>query len=93
MSSTHYKQLISYMPSMAAVVNSFQSPEVQLVAFQRLIGALDDALNIKPNSEPPKLSRSASTPSSRNGHGSGDSDIEITHDLVEGESIHSAIGD
>ena len=91
MSSTHYKQLIAYMPTMAAVVNSFESPEVQLVAFQRLIGAFETALNIKPPVEAPKSSRTSFA--SRNGHGSSDSDMEITHDLVEGESIHSAIGD
>ena len=93
MSSTNYKQLISYMPTMAAVVNSFQSPEVQLIAFQRLIGALEGALNIKPPVESGKSSRPAVTSRNGHGHGSSDSDMEITHDLVEGESIHSAIGD
>ena len=93
MSSTPYKQLIAYLPTMAAVVNSFQSPEVQLVAFKRLIGALDDALNVKPGSEQGKPLRQVASSSSRNGHGSSASDIEITHELVEGESIHSAIGE
>lgn len=93
MSSTHYKQLISYMPSMAAVVNSFQSPEVQLEAFQRLIGALEEALNVKQNGEPAKLLRSTASSNGRNGHGSSESDVEITHDLVDGESIHSVIGE
>ena len=91
MSSTNYKQLISYMPTMAAVVNSFQSPEVQLMAFQRLIGALESALNIKPTSEPGKSSRTSLPGTGRNG--SSSAEIEITHDLVEGDSIHSAIGD
>lgn len=91
MSSTNYKQLISYMPTMAAVVNSFQSPEVQLVAFQRLIGALESALNIKTTPETGKSSRTSFPMNGRNG--SSSSEIEITHDLVEGDSIHSAIGE
>lgn len=93
MSSTHYKQLISYLPTMAAVVNSFQSQEVQLVAFQRLIGALESALNIKPAPESEKNSRPSFQSVSRNGNGSSDSGMEITHDLVEGDSIHSGIGE
>lgn len=92
MSSTNYKQLISYMPTMAAVVNSFQSPEVQVVVFQRLIGALENALNLKPAAgESDKTSRPSVLGSGRNG--SSVSGMEITHDLVEGDSIHSAIGE
>lgn len=92
MSSTNYKQLISYMPTMAAVVNSFQSPEVQIVVFQRLIGALENALNMKPSAaDSDKSSRPSVLGSGRNG--SSVSGMEITHDLVEGDSIHSAIGE
>lgn len=95
MSSSNYKQLIAYMPTMAAVVNSFQSPEVQLVAFQRLIDALEDALQIRPAGDaarPPRAVNGSAAPRSTSSVSAGP-EMEIAHDLVDGDSIHSAIGE
>ena len=77
MSSARYKRLLTNLPSMAAIVNAFQSPEVQVQVYSSLIYALDEAE--RPSSD----TRS----SRRNGT------AEVEHDLVEGDSIHSMAND
>ncbi len=77
MSSARYKRLLTNLPSMAAIVNAFQSTEVQVQVYSSLIDALDEA--DRPNGE----QRS----SRRNGA------AEVEHDLVEGDSIHSMVSD
>ncbi|MCA9080232.1 MAG: hypothetical protein KDA58_06710 [Planctomycetaceae bacterium] len=79
MSSARYKRLLTNLPSMAAIVNAFESPEVQLQVFTSLIDALDE-------SDRPGESRA----SRRGSDGTGS---EVEHDLVEGDSIHSIAND
>ena len=84
MNSSRYKTLLSYLPGMAAIVNAFQSEQVQLAVFDRLIEALD---------EKTEDSNSSSSGKSR-GKAKGNVEIvpdELEHDIVEGDSIHSAL--
>ena len=73
------------------MVNSFQSPEVQLAVFESLMKALDEKTEaeeaqlaaVKSKSRAPKLvSRDVSS----------DGDSELAYDIVEGESIHALMG-
>ncbi len=79
MSSARYKTLLSYLPGMASVVNSFQSEQVQIAVFDRLMSALEERaeFNETSASEKPKPAAKSSE--------------EVAHDLIEGESIHTAI--
>ncbi len=84
MNSSRYKTLLSYLPGMAAIVNAFQSEQVQLAVFDRLIEALDE--------------KTVETESSSRGKTSSKSKIapdidpeELEHDIVEGDSIHAVI--
>lgn len=82
MSPLRYKTLLTYLPGMASVVNAFDSPQVQNSVYEMLIDALDSKLELE-------------------GLGRGNTDDrpvpqlmpasngELTHELVEGESIHS----
>ncbi len=82
MNSSRYKTLLSYLPGMAAIVNSFQSEQVQLAVFDRLIEALDEKTEVPENA-----------PSAK-GKSKGSADAladELEHDIVEGESIHAVI--
>jgi len=85
MSSTRYKILLSYLPGMAAVVNSFESEQVQIAVFDRLINALEE----KPEfaDSPARTSRETT---SRTAEPVDSTDVE--HELVEGDSIHSDLG-
>ena len=86
MSSLHYKTLLANLPSMAAVVNSFNSPDVQKAVFDVLIESFEQRLA----SERANLNGSATSRSPRNGADKPtDDDGELTHELVEGDSIHS----
>lgn len=100
MNPLRYKLMVSYLPGMAAIVNSFQSPDVQKAVFDSLM----EALNAKMEAESTGAgtgalarNRVSSAASKLNGHASiplresarfvpGD---EIAHDLAEGDSIHS----
>lgn len=42
MNAMRWKLLQAYLPSVAAVVNSFESTEVQLRVFETLVAALDE---------------------------------------------------
>jgi hypothetical protein len=82
MSPLRYKTLLTYLPGMASVVNAFNSPQVQTAVYDVLMDALDTKLEVEGL-----------------GRGAGDrlpltqvlasSSTELTHDLVEGESIHA----
>lgn len=74
MSSGQYRRLLTNLPSMAAVVNSFQSPDVQLAVYRTLIDSLLDATADE---------SSSSTRMSRGRSRSGEME------LVEGDNIHS----
>lgn len=83
MSPLRYKTLLTYLPGMASVVNAFDSPNVQSSVYEVLMEALDNKLELEglgagqPDGRLPLSQVIAAS----NG--------EITHDLVEGESIHS----
>ncbi len=84
MSALRYKTLLSYLPGMASVVNTFQSPEVQNAVYEKLMEALEGKLQsegIGPiGLVPPSRERKRSLPPA--------DPNEVTHDLVEGDSIH-----
>lgn len=91
MSASRWRVLTAYLPGIASVVNSFQSPEVQLAVFESLMKALDEKTEaeeaqlaaVKSKSRAPKLvSRDVSS----------DGDSELAYDIVEGESIHALMG-
>ena len=82
MSSTRYKRLLTNLPSMAAIVNSFQSSDVQLEVFKTLMDALEGSGGL-PSSEA-RLAQKSSTILTEG---------EVQHDLVEGDSIHSIASD
>lgn len=86
MNSMRYKVLLSYLPGMASVVNSFQSEQVQLAVFDRLISALEEKTDYVETSSTGKSSRSSS---SRSSSSLDVSSAELEHELVEGESIHA----
>ncbi len=87
MSSHKYRKLLTNLPSMAAVVNSFQSPEVQLEVYKLLVNELGDAVN-----EPAAASGSSASVRS-NASAEGVADTELAHQLVDGDSIHSISAD
>ena len=83
MSSQRYRRLLVNLPSMATVVNSFSSPDVQKDVYRLLVDALDEAVA---EGESPREERSSSRRAARNGRPD-----EALAELVEGDSIH-AIG-
>ncbi len=78
MSAARYKRLLTNLPSMAAIVNAFESSDVQLSVFKTLMEALEDAGGL--NAPEVRTTRRSSAILS-----SG----EVEHDLIEGDSIHS----
>lgn len=92
MSSLRYKTLLSYLPGMASVVNTFESPQVQNSVYEILIEALEGKLHAEgigaPNSSPitRDLRRLAPVAGSATANG------EVAHELVEGDSIHGEMG-
>jgi len=82
MSTSHYKRLLTVMPSMAAVVNSFQSEEVQQSAFRALMQALDEY-------DGEKSGRSETIASSRRpARENSPREDDLAHDIAEGDNIH-----
>lgn len=81
-SSNSYRKLLSNLPSMASVVNSFESPEVQLEVYKTLILALNDQEG------------STSSPSATSVRaGAVDENGVVTHDILDGGNIHSVEDD
>lgn len=94
MSSSRWRVLTAYLPGIASVVNSFQSPEVQLAVYQSLITALDE----KTDAEDAQAAAKARTASAR-GRSATERDVvnssqdsDLAYDIVDGESIHSMMG-
>lgn len=75
MSSGQYRRLLTNLPSMAAVVNTFQSSDVQLAVYRTLIDSLLEATSDDGAPSSTKVTRGRSRPG------------EL--DLVEGDNIHS----
>ncbi len=91
MSASRWRVLTAYLPGIASVVNSFQSPEVQLAVFQSLMKALDE----KTDAEEAQLAAVKSksrAPKSVSRDVVSDGDSELAYDIVEGESIHALMG-
>lgn len=86
MSSLRYRRLITNLPSMATVVNSFQTPEVQREVFHLLVDAMEDAVA---GDEDPGETSSPTGARRRNWSGRRKEALE----LVEGDSIHAASAD
>ena len=84
MSPLRYKTLLTYLPGMASVVNAFDSPHVQSAVYDILIEALDTKLETEglgPRNLQDDRPLTHITAPGSNG--------ELTHDLVEGDSIHA----
>ena len=78
MSSKKYRKLLTNLPSMAAVVNAFESQEVQLEVYRVLIAELEEAAEEKDGAN--RLSQ--------NGSSNAASQAELAHVIVDGDSIH-----
>ena len=93
MSTSRWRVLTAYLPGIASVVNSFQSPEVQLAVYQSLMRALDEKTEAED-----ALAAAKSKLSSSRGKSNMYRDVvsaqdgELAYDIVEGESIHALIG-
>lgn len=100
MNAARYKLMLSYLPGMASIVNSFQSPEVQLAVYQSLM----EALNVRMEAETPgagtavngrkRVANGTPRPAAVSTSMHSDSDViatveDLAHDLEEGDSIHS----
>ncbi|MBL4883026.1 MAG: hypothetical protein JKY95_00640 [Planctomycetaceae bacterium] len=86
MDSLQYKTLVSYLPGMASVVNSFNSEQVQIAVFDRLITALEkksETVAVASGGRSSGEAKADTVPEASSG--------ELEHDLVEGESIHAII--
>lgn len=94
MSSSRWRVLTAYLPGIASVVNSFQSPEVQLAVYQSLMTALDEKTDAE-DAQSAAKSRSAvgrgRSTTGREGAASSQ-DSELAFDIVDGESIHAMMG-
>lgn len=94
MSSSRWRVLTAYLPGIASVVNSFQSPEVQLAVYQSLIEALDEKTEAEEVQAAGKAraSSSRSKPMLEREVVTSSHDSELAYDIVEGESIHALMG-
>lgn len=82
MNPQRYKTLLTVLPGMASVVNSFSSPQVQMAVYGMLMEALDSKLAAEGLGRAMSLDKPLPMPLvAPNG--------DITHDLIEGDSIHS----
>ena len=92
MSSLRYKTLLSYLPGMASVVNTFESSQVQNSVYEKLMEALEAKLQSEGiGSMGASLSSNVLkryTPAA----GAAAAGREIAHELVEGDSIHGDAG-
>ncbi|MFM9963277.1 MAG: hypothetical protein ACKV2Q_18870 [Planctomycetaceae bacterium] len=93
MGTSRWRVLTAYLPGIASVVNSFQSPEVQLSVYQALMQALDE----KTEAEEAQAAARARVSSRSKQPPPRDSTItnadgELVYDIVEGESIHAMLG-
>lgn len=91
MSASRWRVLTAYLPGIASVVNSFQSPEVQLAVFQSLMKALDDKTDAEEAQLAAAKSKSRVPKKVERDEISG-SNSELAFDIVEGESIHALMG-
>ena len=88
MSSLRYKTLLSYLPGMASVVNTFESPQVQNAVYDKLMEALEGKLQSEGIGSPSSRDLKRFTPVA----GAAVAGGEIAHELIEGDSIHGDSG-
>lgn len=95
MNPQRYKLLMGYLPTVASIVNSFQSQEVQRCVYDSLMEALNARLDteIEGTTVTNRKASPASTTKSSNRATAGSillsRNADIEQDLVEGDSIHS----
>ncbi len=94
MSSSRWRILTAYLPGIASVVNSFQSPEVQLAVYQSLMTALDEKTDAEDAQAAAKARITSARGKSATGRDvvTGSHDSELAYDIVDGESIHTMMG-
>ncbi|MBC8116810.1 MAG: hypothetical protein H7062_20640 [Candidatus Saccharimonas sp.] len=88
MSSLRYKTLLSYLPGMASVVNTFESPQVQNSVYETLMEALEgklqaEGIGAQTGLPKPRDLKRFNSPAATPIPGG-----EVAHDLIEGDSIH-----
>lgn len=83
MNPLRYKTLMTYLPGMASVVNAFDSAQVQNSVYEVLMDALDTKLEIE------GLGRGTTGDRSSLAQAITTSNGDLTHELVEGDSIHA----
>ena len=89
--SNRYKVLLSYLPGMATVVNSFDSDAVQQQVYNMLIEALNEKEGFSGiNGSKPSRPVVSSNGSSKT---EASPDAELVHDIVDGASIHADMED
>lgn len=92
MKPCRYKTLLSYLPGMATVVNSFSSPQVQLAVFEELYRALNARLEqegVPAAPTNPQAALELKQIVAQTVAAAGDEELE--HELVEGDSIHAIV--
>lgn len=91
MALCRYKTMLSYLPGMATVVNAFDSPAVQESVFHDLMQAL--SVRMEQEGVPPLPRkgdvRNMADLKSLVDQVTANSDDDIAHDLVSGDSIHA----
>lgn len=92
MSSLRYKTLLSYLPGMASVVNTFSSTQVQNSVYEKLMEALEVKLQSEGIGPPSSMLSSQDLKRLTPAAGVAAAGGEVTHDLVEGDSIHGDTG-
>lgn len=92
MSSLRYKTLLSYLPGMASVVNTFNSPQVQNSVYEKLMEALEAKLQSEGIGAPSNIPAPGAVKRLPTAGISITNSGEVAHDLVEGDSIHGDPG-
>jgi len=92
MSSLRYKTLLSYLPGMASVVNTFESPQVQNSVYEKLMEALEGKLQSEGIGSPGSASGLRDLKRFTPAAGAVTAGGEVAHELVEGDSIHGDTG-
>jgi hypothetical protein len=84
--------LTAYLPGIASVVNSFQSPEVQLSVYQSLMQALDEKTAAEEAQAAARSRSSRGKLATDREPVSGGQGSDLAYDIVDGESIHAMLG-
>jgi hypothetical protein len=90
MKPCRYKNLMSYLPGMASVVNAFQSAEVQAQVYVELFKALE--MRLEEEGVPAAANRRAGATELKQVLAEAAQSLQddLEHDLEDGDNIHSA---